>query len=251
MGKRLDLTDQKFGKLLVLERIETDDRKSVWICQCDCGKITKSSTADLRSGNSKSCGCSRRENGTQLTNLVGRKFGRLTVLNFDKHIDFKGKNRRNYWLCQCDCGVKKSVNHHSLLKGSSTSCGCLKKESVIARSTRKEAAFNRVFRSYTNRCYQYNIEFNLSADYFFIITQKNCYYCNSEPQRISKAWSENTPKFTYNGIDRIDNSIGYTEENCVPCCTSCNYAKASMSILEFKKWVEKIYNHFIVRNQTL
>ena len=53
-----NLTQKKFGKLLVLE--ETSHRKNnsiIWKCQCDCGNICYQTTNSLTSGNTQSCGC--------------------------------------------------------------------------------------------------------------------------------------------------------------------------------------------------
>lgn len=53
-----DLTGQRFGKLLVLERIENSwDGRVRWKCQCDCGTITEVAGELLRSGHTQSCGC--------------------------------------------------------------------------------------------------------------------------------------------------------------------------------------------------
>ena len=54
--------------------------------------------------------------------LVGRKFGRLTVLKLD---DTK---KVPHWICRCDCGSTKSVNGHSMKRGLTKSCGCLQRE---------------------------------------------------------------------------------------------------------------------------
>lgn len=59
-------------------------------------------------------------------NLIGQKFGRLTVIERaenDKH----GKTR---WLCQCECGNKKIINGASLRRGLTVSCGCKAKEEM-------------------------------------------------------------------------------------------------------------------------
>jgi len=73
MGARLDLTGQTFGKLKVLDFIYYDkNRKARWACQCECGKIVEVIGADLVSGNTGSCGCSRR-NSTTLTEKRTRK----------------------------------------------------------------------------------------------------------------------------------------------------------------------------------
>ena len=56
------LTGQRFGRLTVLEEEpQRDPRGRVkWVCRCDCGSIVSVAGADLRSGNTKSCGCLRR-----------------------------------------------------------------------------------------------------------------------------------------------------------------------------------------------
>lgn len=50
-----DLTGQRFNHLLVLERVP-NDKKTIWKCQCDCGKIVNVLASSLKSGQ-KSCGC--------------------------------------------------------------------------------------------------------------------------------------------------------------------------------------------------
>ena len=42
---------------------------------------------------------------------------------------------------------------------------------------------------------------------------------------------------------RVDSQIGYLENNVVPACQNCNYAKRSMGYEEFKEWVKQIYNN--------
>lgn len=56
---RLDLSGQRFGKLVAVERDERPNRYARWICTCDCGSQSVAAQADLLSGHSKSCGCLR------------------------------------------------------------------------------------------------------------------------------------------------------------------------------------------------
>lgn len=56
-GKKVNLTDQRFGRLVVLEEAGRKNGKVTWLCQCDCGKTVPISAGNLKSGNSKSCGC--------------------------------------------------------------------------------------------------------------------------------------------------------------------------------------------------
>lgn len=58
MGRLLDLTGQRFGKLTVIEFAgHAPNRKTLWKCKCDCGNETLVKTNALRSGDTKSCGC--------------------------------------------------------------------------------------------------------------------------------------------------------------------------------------------------
>ena len=57
MGNRMNLIGQRFGRLTVVERDGTDGKNALWLCHCDCGRTTRSTTSHLRSGHSQSCGC--------------------------------------------------------------------------------------------------------------------------------------------------------------------------------------------------
>ena len=46
--------------------------------------------------------------------------------------------------------------------------------------------------------------------------------------------------YAYNGIDRKNANDDYTEENCVPCCSVCNFAKGVMSYDDFFYWIEQV-----------
>lgn len=66
MGKFVDLTGLRFGKLLVLSREETKiqpskQRKTMWRCKCDCGNEVVVAATHLKSGHSQTCGCGIRE----------------------------------------------------------------------------------------------------------------------------------------------------------------------------------------------
>ena len=73
-----------------------------------------------------------------------------------------------------------------------------------------------------------NISFELTFEEFINLTQQNCYYCKHFPNQIVKqrgAFGE----YVYNGIDRLDNTKGYTLDNCVSCCKTCNIMKLDLS----------------------
>jgi len=62
MTKALELTGQRFGRLTVKKKVEEDNRHNInWLCQCDCGNITKVDGSALKRGVTQSCGCLHRE----------------------------------------------------------------------------------------------------------------------------------------------------------------------------------------------
>ena len=72
MGCFIDLTGKKFGKLLVIKRVENDKYSNLnWECLCDCGNRKIIRGAHLRDGLTKSCGCYNYEQST----AFGKKWG--------------------------------------------------------------------------------------------------------------------------------------------------------------------------------
>ena len=69
MAKAKDLTGMRFGRLTVIERAENDKRNhAMWICQCDCGNITRPiRSSHLRDGSIQSCGCLQKEVASDTT----------------------------------------------------------------------------------------------------------------------------------------------------------------------------------------
>lgn len=122
-----------YGYLTVIERVENDkDGRAVWLCQCKCGKQVAVKGKSLRNGNTKSCGCYQKERAAQsnmdrVGSLVGKKFGKLTVVAENGFITHSsGKHSRIYY-CECDCGnIVPAAQHQYLAYGELVSCGCLR-----------------------------------------------------------------------------------------------------------------------------
>lgn len=118
-----NIIGQKFGKLMVIERTEEryTDGSILYLCRCDCGKFVKLTSSRLKSGHNKTCG----DPIHQVKNLMGKKFGRLMV------VDYVGrKNRKTLWSCKCDCGNTTIADSNSLKDGAIVSCGCRRFEGI-------------------------------------------------------------------------------------------------------------------------
>ncbi len=59
--KKIDLTNQRFGRLVVLEQAPNNKEVVIWSCLCDCGGIVVVRSHNLRRGHTRSCGCLRKE----------------------------------------------------------------------------------------------------------------------------------------------------------------------------------------------
>ena len=173
-------------------------------------------------------------------NLEGQKFGRLTALR-----DIGNKGRRRLWECLCECGQFTAVVATDLKIGHTKSCGCLQKE-TCGRSVLPigEANSNQVFKAYKREAKKRNREFSLTKEQFKKLTSSDCFYCGVKPHNIRNGKGSNG-KFIYNGIDRINNTKGYTIDNCVTCCLICNQWKKAYTQQEFLMRIKLIYENLL------
>lgn len=126
-GKKLiDETGNRYGKLVVIERIGTKEypsgqKKPIWLCQCDCGNTTEAFGQSLRAGQYKSCGCAKLELRRDWT---GVKQGKLTIESRAEDKITSSGSKAIRWNCVCECGSSVVLRSSALASGSSH-CGCV------------------------------------------------------------------------------------------------------------------------------
>ena len=100
-------------------------------------------------------------------------------------------------------------------------------------------AFLKHIISYKSNAKSRGLDFDLSNDEFQAISSGDCFYCGMEPEYRTppKEWQ---PGGYWSGVDRVDNSLGYSVENCVPCCRQCNWAKRDLTQEEFYLWTTRV-----------
>ncbi len=89
-----------------------------------------------------------------------------------------------------------------------------------------------VYERYRERAIKKMLEFSITKDEFAVITAKACYMCGKQCSTTHK-----------NGIDRYDNNLGYTIDNCRPCCGECNYMKREYSYADVFDKFMSIHRH--------
>lgn len=79
MGKFIDMSGQKFGRLTIVRQVGTQskNRQIVWLCKCDCGNNATATRSNLVSGRMKSCGCAKLERVSELNLKHGKRHTRV------------------------------------------------------------------------------------------------------------------------------------------------------------------------------
>ena len=142
-----------------------------------------------------------------LRELAGQRFGKLVTICRAEKTTNSGAVR---WVCKCDCGNAHTVIGYVLTQGKTKSCGCLRHVGH-SRLRPYEAMYNTL----RLKSRGHPVEFTYEEFLNFVGTAL-CHYC-----RASLDWSS---AHRYN-LDRKDSGLGYSVENCVACCTRCNYGK--------------------------
>jgi hypothetical protein len=172
--------------------------------------------------------------------LIGQSFGELVVMKRLPNTE-KGSAQ---WLCSCSCGGEAKTSTSHLKSGHTQSCGHIAKERMLRAHTKApgHAAKVNVFNSYKHGAKKLKREFSLSFDELIEIASQHCHYCGKEPLQLVTKRGING-NFPHNGIDRKDNSQGYTLENALPCCWRCNRIKRDMSYDEFITFIREVKDH--------
>lgn len=170
----------------------------------------------------------------------------ITLHSVKKTSNENYDRKRYYVKCLCDCGNYTFVDKCKISNGVTTSCGCkLEKVRKGFGSRLKlnygESAFNETYGVYKKNAELRGYSFELTKEQFKEIITKPCIYCG-ENLTQTKIKPKCFGNFKYTGIDRYDNTKGYTLENAVPCCAKCNRIKTDMNIEEFENRLTTILN---------
>lgn len=174
---------------------------------------------------------------------VGQQVGDFTISSYDK-------NEGRYQLtCKCGATSIGASDHITrkislLLSEGYVACqNCTFKYQQEFKETRikndKLYTYKDVYREYVKKAKERGISFELSLDQASVLFEQNCYYCGSEPRNFRTR--QNGQEIIYQGIDRVDNKIGYNIENVVACCKYCNSSKMDRTQDDFLNHISKIY----------
>lgn len=237
-----DLTNQRFGKLLVLHRDGTKKQcgksRVVWVCQCDCGNSKNIIGNNLsKKTGPKSCGCDRKR--CDRIDLIGQNFGELVVVALSNE---KTKTRGLLWECKCSCGKIVKLATNCLTSGNNKTCGDKKihpKQSEYCG----EIPMPHITNTKQNAIKR-NLEFTVSPEYLWQLFLQQNRKCSLSGVNLYFTTHSNASvgrsKETNASLDRIDSSKGYTEDNVQWVHKDLNRMKWSKTDDEFITWCNRV-----------
>ena len=179
--------------------------------------------------------------GGNVVDRASHRYGRLLVIRREG-----SRGTSAAWLCRCDCGRDRVVSSNGL-RGGTQSCGCSRKTGKGSRPGYKcrlkpgISAKRKRLKAYRGSAKRRGLSWGLSESQFYEMVEQPCSYCGHTGRMVASV--SRNGSFICNGIDRLDNSQGYTPDNTVACCSICNHAKATMSEGEFRSWLREVCNH--------
>jgi len=162
-------------------------------------------------------------------NLAGHRYGHWLVIE-----SAEPSKKQARWLARCDCGTERLVPQSRLRSGDSCSCGCRLRNRKSSGKTLRSL----VLWSYKHNAKTRNFLWEISNDEAYHLFESPCHYCGVVGANC-KTKSKRTPYY-YNGIDRMDNEVGYTSGNVVPCCGLCNISKRNMPYAKFIAYLNQV-----------
>ena len=165
-------------------------------------------------------------------NLNGQQFGYWTVHDRGAN-DSSGRVR---WKCVCVCGKTKPVLANNLMKGTSTNCGCMKPKPSNTLLP-YEALYNQFLLNVRGK-HTVDLTYGQFLSFAHIT---NCHYCDGNIKWTEYGVKKNGGAYH---LDRMDNSLGYSQQNCVVCCKECNRIKGAHISYTLMKCIGKVLHDY-------
>lgn len=149
----------------------------------------------------------------QKIDMIGKRFGRLTVVEETEPKHFDNGRKECQYICECDCGCRVTVLGCHLRSDHTSSCGCYRKDATSKNKTTHGETDSRLYTIWKNmkrRCYNKNCD-----DYKFY-GERGIVMCDDWKNSFSSFmnWATSNGYDDCLTIDRIDVNDGYKPSNC-------------------------------------
>ena len=169
----------------------------------------------------------------KVLSLIGKKIGMLTIISVVSE-NCKKTAADILYTAMCECKREILVKRKALLSLTRNSCGC-------NDNSARKIIFKYKYSTYKNGAKTRNLSFDLTYKEFEKLISSDCFYCGAAPKLLDFqkfkwiADFRKKEKVFANGIDRVDNNMGYQSNNVVPCCVDCNTKKMAVTLDIAKK----------------
>lgn len=187
-----------------------------------------------------------------MKSFVGKTIGKLSVLEEIEPVVYANGRKARRYRCECACGRFTKSRHTDLASDQAHSCGCLRRQQMsdhpIGRKEKGSSYLRYMFSYYSRNARVKKLNFSLTVDQFKALVTGCCNYCGAPPAEAANRSRPRLKNIFYgtiphNGIDRLIPARGYSADNTVSCCTTCNIAKHTMTEQEFTAWVDRVHTH--------
>lgn len=172
--------------------------------------------------------------------ITGQRFGKVVALYYDG-----SRNTYRYYMCQCDCGNRKSIKSRLLIRGETKSCGCDWRLSNKNHNGWRgygdipKDFFSTIKRGAKSR----DIKFDITIEYLWDLFIKQDKKCALSGLELSFSKTRKDTKSKSVSIDRIDSNIGYVKDNVQWVHKIVNIMKNKLDEQDFIFYCNKISEH--------
>lgn len=216
----------------------------IWMAHCDCGNDFEVSASRIH--RIKSCGCKRMKN----SGMYGYERMEGKIVRDIIAIEKTDNHSNGYVIWKAKCLLCETVHEFPsyYFTRNHVSCKCEAWQKKYSEKTGRkylpnyQSHVNIIYNNYRRSAKDRNLTFNLTKEEFREIIEQDCSYCGAKP-RVRHTIKSLYGEYSSNGVDRVDSSIGYEKDNCVPCCSMCNMAKSNHSKEDFLNWIKRVYEY--------
>ena len=153
-------------------------------------------------------------------------------------------DRNRIYLIKCLNCKEEIIGNKQRLFSKCGNCELLERRGRPKNRPTWTSPERQLWNKYRHGAKDRKIDFFISEKAFSNIVHQDCHYCGASPSQRLLLNRKSDNELVYNGVDRKENSIGYADDNCVPCCWICNQAKRAYSLDEWKSmvhnWSERV-----------
>lgn len=135
------------------------------------------------------------------------------------------------YVCQCGQLLRRRVNTKNIF--------CTACREIPTKFDAMKALY-KIYNNYKISAWERQFSFEINIQEFSELALSSCTYCGGDFSNILR---RPHGELRYNGLDRIDSSIGYKMDNLATACKHCNFAKNNRSTEEFLSWAQKVVTH--------